>query len=128
MDLFDVALAKAMAGGSGGGGGGSGGDDHIVWGTISIDEDSGAMVLSMTWQEITDALLGGKLVKFIYAQVYAEDSYTSATEYDINETYIDTEHYVETMYVAGWSGDRSFFADSPTGEMTDSEPDSRPIG
>lgn len=54
MDLFDIAVAKKLAGGSGGGGGGS--SD-----TLLIHYNKETYTLDKTWQEIHNALANGSI-------------------------------------------------------------------
>ena len=86
MDLFDIAVARKLAGGSGGGGGGS--SDALV---AHLDENG---ISDMTWQEIADALSGGQYV-VLDMDTYQRD----ATPRLISRTTEDDDEYEVWVYI-----------------------------
>lgn len=64
MDLFDILLARAN---SGGGGGDDGGGVFI----LSVDPDTG--LFNMTWREIANAALSGKVGFFLVVSITAPE-------------------------------------------------------
>lgn len=65
MDLFDILLARANSGG--GGGGDDGGGVFI----LSVDPDTG--LFNMTWREIANAALSGKVGFLVVSTSAPED-------------------------------------------------------